>query len=318
MAYPANVQEAYQAELQSIRDKGIYKVERYIHSPQASGIEVEFPAGAPLKRVVNLCANNYLGLSSHPEVVAAAHRGLDERGYGMSSVRFICGTQDIHRELENKLTEFLGTEDTILFPSCMDANGGVFEAVLSDQDVMIADRLVHASIVDGMRLCKAMQDTYKHADMKHLEQKLQEHQDKRGPADHHRRRVQHGRRPRAARRDRRARREVRRDGVRGRQPRQRLHGEDRARHARALRRRRQDRHHHDDARQGARGGERRLRVGPQGGGRAVPPEGAAVPVQQRRAAADRLRGDQGARDPEREHRAARPARGEPRSSGARR
>ena len=180
MAYPANVHEAYQAELQSIRDKGIYKVERYIHSPQAAGIEVEFPAGAQLKKVVNLCANNYLGLSSHPEVVAAAHRGLDERGYGMSSVRFICGTQDTHRELENKLTEFLGTEDTILFPSCMDANGGVFEAVLNDQDVMIADRLVHASIVDGMRLCKAMQDTYKHADMKHLEQKLQEHQDKRG------------------------------------------------------------------------------------------------------------------------------------------
>jgi len=179
MAYPTAVLEAYRAELQGIRDKGIYKEERYIHSPQASGIEVEFPAGAGLKKVVNLCANNYLGLSSHPRVVAAAHRGLDERGYGMSSVRFICGTQDIHRELERKLTEFLGTEDTILFPSCMDANGGVFEAVLNDQDVMIADRLVHASIVDGMRLCKAMQDTYKHADMKHLEQKLQEHQDKR-------------------------------------------------------------------------------------------------------------------------------------------
>jgi len=179
MAYPANVMEAYRAELQGIRDRGIYKEERYIHSPQASGIEVEFPAGAVLKKVVNLCANNYLGLSSHPRVVAAAHRGLDERGYGMSSVRFICGTQDIHRELERKLTEFLGTEDTILFPSCMDANGGVFEAVLNDQDVMIADRLVHASIVDGMRLCKAMQDTYKHADMKHLAQKLQEHQDKR-------------------------------------------------------------------------------------------------------------------------------------------
>jgi glycine C-acetyltransferase len=112
-------------------------------------------------------------------VVAAAHRGLDERGYGMSSVRFICGTQDIHRTLENKLTAFLGTEDTILFPSCMDANAGVFEAVLGPEDVMISDRLVHASIVDGIRLCKAMHDTYKHADMAHLEQKLVEHADKR-------------------------------------------------------------------------------------------------------------------------------------------
>ena len=126
-----------------------------------------------------MCANNYLGLSSHPEVVKAAHEGLDHRGYGMSSVRFICGTQDIHRELEQKLTEFLGTEDTLLFPSCMDANAGVFEAILTEEDVMISDRLVHASIVDGMRLCKAMQDTFKHSDMAHLEEKLQEHQDKR-------------------------------------------------------------------------------------------------------------------------------------------
>jgi len=126
-----------------------------------------------------MCANNYLGMSSHPEVIAAVHEGLDRRGYGMSSVRFICGTQDIHRELETKLTAFLGTEDTLLFPSCMDANAGVFEAVLNEQDVMIADRLVHASIVDGMRLCKAMQDTFKHSDMAHLEEKLVEHQDKR-------------------------------------------------------------------------------------------------------------------------------------------
>ncbi len=112
-------------------------------------------------------------------MVAAAHRGLDERGYGMSSVRFICGTQDIHRTLEQKLTAFLGTEDTILFPSCMDANAGVFEAILGADDVMISDRLVHASIIDGIRLCKAMHDTYKHSDMGHLEQKLEEHQDKR-------------------------------------------------------------------------------------------------------------------------------------------
>jgi glycine C-acetyltransferase len=179
MAYTGIVQEAFRAELRSIREKGIYKEERFIHSPQAAGIQVEFPAGAGQKQVLNLCSNNYLGLSSHPEVVAAAHRGLDERGYGMSSVRFICGTQDIHRTLENQLTSFLGTEDTILFPSCMDANAGVFEAILGPEDVMISDRLVHASIVDGIRLCKAMHDTYKHADMAHLEQKLEEHADKR-------------------------------------------------------------------------------------------------------------------------------------------
>jgi glycine C-acetyltransferase len=179
MAYPAAVKDAWQGELRDIRDKGIYKEERYIHSPQASHIRVEFPAGADLREVINLCSNNYLGLSSHPDVVAAAHKALDERGYGMSSVRFICGTQDTHRALEQKITAFLGTEDTILFPSCMDANAGVFEAILSAEDVMISDRLVHASIIDGIRLCKAMHDTYKHADMKHLEQKLEEHQDKR-------------------------------------------------------------------------------------------------------------------------------------------
>jgi hypothetical protein len=129
--------------------------------------------------VINFCANNYLGLSSHPEVIAAAREGLDTHGYGLSSVRFICGTQDLHRRLEARLTEFLGTEDTLLFPSCMDANAGCFEAILGEQDVMIADRLVHASIVDGMRLCKAMRDTYKHSDMGHLREKLEEHQDKR-------------------------------------------------------------------------------------------------------------------------------------------
>jgi glycine C-acetyltransferase len=177
--YATTVREWYQSELKGIREAGLFKQERTIHSPQGADIEVEFPNGAPERHVINLCANNYLGLSSHPEVIRAAHAGLDVRGYGMSSVRFICGTQDLHRELERRLTAFLGTEDTLLFPSCMDANAGVFEAVLSDQDVMIADRLVHASIVDGMRLCKAMQDTYKHADMAHLEEKLQEHQDKR-------------------------------------------------------------------------------------------------------------------------------------------
>jgi len=179
MAFSQAARDWYHRELAGIRDAGLFKEERFIHSLQDADIEVEFPSGAKPASVINLCANNYLGLSSHPEVIAAAHEGLKHRGYGMSSVRFICGTQDIHRELERKLTAFLGTEDTLLFPSCMDANAGVFEAVLNEQDVMIADRLVHASIVDGMRLCKAMQDTYKHADMAHLEEKLVEHQDKR-------------------------------------------------------------------------------------------------------------------------------------------
>jgi len=179
MSFSDTVRQSYQTDIEGIRTAGLFKEERYIHSPQSSGIEVEFPVGSPPRKCINICANNYLGLSSHPEVIAAAHAGLDSRGYGMSSVRFICGTQDIHRELENRLTQFLGTEDTLLFPSCMDANAGFFEACLNEKDVMIADRLVHASIVDGMRLCKAMQDTFKHSDMGHLEEKLQEHQDKR-------------------------------------------------------------------------------------------------------------------------------------------
>ncbi len=179
MAYTTKLRGEYRAEIDAIREAGLFKEERLIRSPQGADIEVEFPEGADPKRVLNFCANNYLGLSSHPTVVEAARRGLDDRGYGLSSVRFICGTQDIHRRLEEKLTDFLRTEDTLLFPSCMDANAGVFEAVLGEQDVMIADRLVHASIVDGMRLCKAMRDTYKHSDMKHLERKLQEHSDRR-------------------------------------------------------------------------------------------------------------------------------------------
>lgn len=179
MAFQDSTRDIFKKELAAIHDAGIFKEERIICAPQSSEIEVEFPMGATRKRVINMCANNYLGLSSHPEVVEAARQGLEHRGYGMSSVRFICGTQDIHKELEDKLTKFLGTEDTILFPSCMDANAGIFEAVLTDQDVMIADRLVHASIVDGMRLCKAQTDTFKHSDMGHLEEKLQLHQNAR-------------------------------------------------------------------------------------------------------------------------------------------
>jgi len=179
MAYDEKARHHDRLELEAIRGAGLFKEERLIRDPQGVEIAVEYPAGAPARRVINLCANNYLGLSSHPRVVAAAHAGLDHRGYGMSSVRFICGTQDVHKELEAKLTAFLGTEDTLLFPSCMDANAGVFEALFSEEDVLIADRLVHASIVDGMRLSKAMQDTFKHSDMTHLEEKLAEHLERR-------------------------------------------------------------------------------------------------------------------------------------------
>jgi glycine C-acetyltransferase len=179
LAYELTARAHYRHELDALRQAGLFKEERFIHAPQGAEIDVEFPAGAPPRRAINLCSNNYLGLSSHPEVIAAARDGLDARGYGMSSVRFICGTQDIHRELERRLTSFLGTEATLLFPSCMDANAGVFEALLGESDVLIADRLVHASIVDGMRLCKAMTDTFKHSDMDHLEDKLRQHQDKR-------------------------------------------------------------------------------------------------------------------------------------------
>ncbi len=175
MAY-GKAKEFYQDELKSIKEGGLYKEERYIHTPQGADVKVEYPEGSAPQEVINFCANNYLGLSSHPEVMEAARKGLDHRGYGMSSVRFICGTQDIHKELENKLTKFLGTEDTILFASCMDANAAVFEVLLGKDDAVIADRLVHASVVDGMKLCNAQQYNYKHSDMAHLEEKLKEAQ----------------------------------------------------------------------------------------------------------------------------------------------
>ncbi len=179
MTFSDRTRAIYQSQIAEIRDAGLLKQERYIHSSQAADIEVEFPAGASPKKVINMCANNYLGLSSHPEVIKAAHAGLDERGYGMSSVRFICGTQDIHRELEDRVTQFLGTEATILFPSCMDANAGFFEAVLTAEDVIISDQLVHASIIDGIRLCKAPRDIYEHSNLKQVEEKLIQHADKR-------------------------------------------------------------------------------------------------------------------------------------------
>ncbi len=158
-------------EIQSIRDAGLYKEERIIMTPQ--GAEIEVKGG---KEVLNFCANNYLGLSSHPKVIEAAHKTLDQWGYGMSSVRFICGTQDIHKILEKKISDFLQTEDTILFAACFDANGGVFEPVIGAEDAIITDQLNHASIIDGIRLCKAQRYIYKHGDMADLEEKLKETQ----------------------------------------------------------------------------------------------------------------------------------------------
>ncbi len=162
-----------QQELQEIKDAGLYKQERIIESVQGAEITVNG------RTVLNFCVNNYLGLSSHPRVIEAAHRAIDTRGYGMSSVRFICGTQDIHKELEAKLATFLGTEDTILYVACFDANGGVFEPLLGENDAIISDELNHASIIDGVRLCKARRGRYKHNDMADLEAQLQAHMDAR-------------------------------------------------------------------------------------------------------------------------------------------
>ncbi|HHI01937.1 MAG TPA: glycine C-acetyltransferase [candidate division Zixibacteria bacterium] len=172
-------QKFYAETLANLKNEGLLKEERFIHSSQAADIKVEYPEGKAPQSVINMCANNYLGLSSHPDVVAAAHTGLDSRGYGMSSVRFICGTQDIHRELEAKISNFLGMEKTILFSSCMDANAAVFESLLDNQDAIVADKLIHASLIDGVRLCKAERHIYDHSDMAVLEEKLKATQDKR-------------------------------------------------------------------------------------------------------------------------------------------
>jgi glycine C-acetyltransferase len=154
------------AELDEIKAAGLFKSERIISSPQGAEMQVNG------KKVLNFCANNYLGLSSHPKVIAAAHQAIDSRGYGMSSVRFICGTQDIHKELEQKIATFLGTEDTILYAAAFDANGGVFEPLFGEQDAIISDELNHASIIDGVRLCKAQRYRYKHNNMADLEEQL--------------------------------------------------------------------------------------------------------------------------------------------------
>ena len=172
--------EKFRSHLQNsiaqIRAAGLYKSERIITTPQDAHIRVTQSTGSPAieREVLNLCANNYLGLAEHPEVVAAAHAALDRWGYGLSSVRFICGTQQLHKELEAKLSEFLGTEDTILYSSCFDANGGLFETLLGPEDAIISDELNHASIIDGVRLCKAQRYRYKNNDLADLESRLRE------------------------------------------------------------------------------------------------------------------------------------------------
>ena len=168
------IKEHLQNELAGIKDAGLYKSERVIISSQDAVIRLD--SG---KEVLNFCANNYLGLSNHPELISAAKSALDSHGFGMSSVRFICGTTDLHKELERKIAEFFGTEDTILYAACFDANGGVFEPLFSEEDAIISDALNHASIIDGVRLCKARRFRYNNADMADLEKQLQNSQDAR-------------------------------------------------------------------------------------------------------------------------------------------
>lgn len=170
----AKFQKQISQTLEEIQSQGLFKTERVITSPQKAHISI---TGG--KRVLNMCANNYLGLADHPALIAAAKEALDSHGFGMASVRFICGTQDIHKQLEAALTKFLGTEDTILYPSCFDANGGLFETLLGEKDAIISDELNHASIIDGVRLCKAQRFRYKHNDMADLEAQLQAAKDAR-------------------------------------------------------------------------------------------------------------------------------------------
>jgi glycine C-acetyltransferase len=159
----------FNQELIKIKDSGLFKEERLILSSQKPGIFVSFPAGAESREVLNFCSNNYLGLANHPDLIQAAHQALDRYGFGLASVRFICGTQDLHKRLEERISQFYGTEDTILYSSCFDANGGLFESLLGTEDAIITDALNHASIIDGIRLCKAKRFIYEHSDMQSLE-----------------------------------------------------------------------------------------------------------------------------------------------------
>ncbi|HHJ09997.1 MAG TPA: glycine C-acetyltransferase [Bacteroidetes bacterium] len=169
--YSEKVKQHFQKELDSIRESGLFKDERIITSPQ--GAEITISTG---EKVLNFCANNYLGLSNSPELIQAAKEAMDTRGYGMSSVRFICGTQDLHKELEYRIAKFFGMEDSILYAACFDANGGLFESLMTEEDAIISDMLNHASIIDGVRLCKAQRFRYRNSDMQDLEEKLKDAQ----------------------------------------------------------------------------------------------------------------------------------------------
>jgi len=169
---PTKFLESLGKQTEALKSEGLFKTERLIAGPQQAAIDVRTNGGT--EHVLNLCANNYLGLANHPEVIAAAHKALDQYGYGMASVRFICGTQTIHKELEARISAFLGTEDTILYPSCFDANGGLFETLLGPDDAVISDALNHASIIDGIRLCKAQRYRYANSDMRDLRAQLQD------------------------------------------------------------------------------------------------------------------------------------------------
>jgi len=172
---PASFLESLSAQTEALKSEGLFKQERLIAGPQQAAIDVQ--SNGSTTEVLNLCANNYLGLANHPEVIAAAHKALDDFGYGMASVRFICGTQTVHKALEDRISKFLGTEDTILYPSCFDANGGLFETLLGPEDAVISDALNHASIIDGIRLCKARRHRYANSDMADLREQLEETRD---------------------------------------------------------------------------------------------------------------------------------------------
>ena len=168
---PAAFLDSLRDQTEALKEQGLFKTERVIAGPQQAAIDVR--SNGDTQHVLNLCATNYLGLANHPDVIAAAHKALDEFGYGVASVRFICGTQTLHKELEARISDFLGSEDTILYPSCFDANGGLFETLLGPEDAVISDALNHASIIDGVRLCKAQRFRYQHDDMADLEAQLQ-------------------------------------------------------------------------------------------------------------------------------------------------
>ncbi len=169
-AVPAAFLDSLRDQTEALKSQGLFKTERLIAGPQQAAIDVR--SDGDTQHVLNLCANNYLGLANHPDVIAAAHKALDEFGYGMASVRFICGTQTLHKDLEARISNYLGTDDTILYPSCFDANGGLFETLLGPEDAVISDALNHASIIDGIRLCKAQRFRYQHNDMADLETQL--------------------------------------------------------------------------------------------------------------------------------------------------